>query len=380
MSAPVAGSAPALRAALVTNIPAPYRVPVFSLLAATPGMELKVFFCSGREPDRDWNLPPLDFTHEFMRQRMLAWRRRFIHFNPGVARTLAAFAPKVVVTTGFNPSHLAAWRYAVASAAGHVAMTDGTLDSEAKLTGLHRAVRRAVYRRTRSFVGASEGSFSLYRSYGVADAAMFRSALCANNPAFAVAVAEAAEREFDFIFCGRFSAGKLPLFAIEVAAGAGRRLGRRTRLLMVGSGELDTEVRQAAAAQAAWVDCELPGFVAQQDLPGHYGRARMLLFPTVDDTWGVVANEACAAGLPVLVSRHAGVAGELVRDGDNGRVLGLDAPSWIDAAATLLLDAPAWQRMSARSRELVAPYTFANAAAGLASAIASAAEAPGTTR
>ena len=58
------------------------------------------------------------------------------------------------------------------------------------------------------------------------------------------------------------------------------------------------------------------GFAAQRELPDLYRSAKVFLFPTLADVWGVVANEACAAGLPVIVSPHAGVAGELVRDDD----------------------------------------------------------------
>ena len=100
-----------------------------------------------------------------------------------------------------------------------------------------------------------------------------------------------------------------------------------------------------------------------------------MLFPTQGDTWGVVANEACAAGLPVLVSPQAGVAGELVRDGENGRVLALDVDTWAAAAAAILSDESTRRSMAVRSRELVAPYTYANAAAGLAAAFAHAARA-----
>ena len=73
---------PGMRVAIVTNIPAPYRVPVFACLAEAPGLALRVYFCSGREPDRQWNLPELGFDHVFLRPRVLTWRSRFIHFNP----------------------------------------------------------------------------------------------------------------------------------------------------------------------------------------------------------------------------------------------------------------------------------------------------------
>ena len=364
---------PGMRVAIVTNIPAPYRVPVFARLAEAPGLVLRVFFCSGREPDRQWNLPELGFDHVFLRPRMLTWRSRFIHLNPDLWPLLRRFSPQVVATTGFNPTHLLAWLHAVRAGVPHVAVTDGTLASEASLGGLHRAVRRRVYRRSGAFVGASEGSLALYRSYGVAAASIFRSQLCADNDRFAAN--ELGERSFDFVYCGRIVAGKLPVFAIQVAAAASRRLGRRTSLLIVGAGPLEAEARAAAEANCGELDCEFAGFATQEELPRHYARARLMLFPTQGDTWGVVANEACAAGLPVLVSPQAGVAGELVRDGENGRVLALDVDTWAAAAAAILSDESTRRSMAVRGRELVAPYTYTNAAAGLAAAFVHAGQA-----
>jgi glycosyltransferase involved in cell wall biosynthesis len=357
-----------VRVAMVTNIPAPYRLPMYELLAATPGIELMVFFCSGREPDRQWDLRRLDVPHVFLRERFVTWSSRYIHVNPDVWPRLSAFAPDVVVTTGFNPTHLVAFLFAWLRGAPHVPMTDGTADSEAALTGVHRWLRRRVYRRSRAFVGASEGSFALYGQYGVRRTAVFKSELCADNDAFDAAAR--AERDVDLIFCGRFVAGKLPLFAIAVSRELAQRLGRRVVLLLVGSGDLEARMRQAAQSAGALVDARFAGFARQADLPAHYARSKLLLFPTVGDTWGVVANEACAAGVPVIVSPQAGVAGDLVRDGENGRVLPLDVAQWAGAAATLLQDEATWRRMSRRCVELVAPYTYASAAAGVAAAVA----------
>ena len=355
------------RVALVTNIPAPYRLPVYSLLAAQPGLDLRLIFCSERESDRAWDLDHISVPHMFLRERVFSWGGRFIHANADVWAALRAFRPDVVITSAFNPTHLLAFAYARLRGARHVAMTDGTLASEAGLSSVHRWVRRQVYRRTEACVGASEGSLAIYRRYGVPDASMFKSQLCANNEAFASAANVA--HDVDFIFCGRFAAGKLPLFAIQVAALVATQLGRRVRLLLVGSGPLEASMRQAVARVADRVDAEFAGFATQAELPGHYARARLMLFPTAGDTWGVVANEACAAGLPVLVSPQAGVAGDLVLDGQNGRVLALDATCWAVAAAELLSDEAAWQRMSRCSLDRVRPYTYANAAHGLAGAV-----------
>jgi glycosyltransferase involved in cell wall biosynthesis len=356
------------RVALVANIPAPYRVPVYGLLAAQPGLDLRLFFCSERESEHTWNLDHIQVPHVFLRERVFSWRGRVVHANVDVWAALRAFRPDVVVTTGFSPTHLLAFAYARLHGARHVAMTDGTVASEARLSVVHRWIRRHMYRRTEACVGASEGSLAIYRQYGVPAASMFKSQLCADNEAFA-SVANVA-RDVDFVFCGRFAAGKQPLFAIQVAALAATRLGRRVRLMLVGSGPLDASLRQAVARVADRVDAEFAGFATQAELPGHYARARLMLFPSAADTWGVVANEACAAGVPVLVSPQASVAGDLVLDGQNGRVLPLDATRWAVAAAELLSDDSAWRRMSRCSLDRVRPCTYANAALGLADAVA----------
>lgn len=357
----------AIRVALVTNIPAPYRLPVYELLAANPEIDLKVYFCSGREPDREWDLGESRFEKVNLRERFFRLKGRFIHINPDVWGALKAFGPDVVVTTGFNPTHLIAYLFARFHRARHIAMTDGTFMSEIELSGVHRWVRRRVYAGSQAFVGASDGSFELYQSYDIDARLVFKSHLCANNVAFLNA--PQVEKRFDFIFCGRFTAIKSPLFAIEIAHQVAKRLGRRSSIVLVGSGDMDAEMRAAADAVADDVEVVFAGFARQDALPQHYGSARILLFPTQWDPWGVVANEACAAGLPVLVTPAAGSSGELIRNGQNGFVMPLDIQQWTSAAVRLLSDSDLYRTMSMNSAEIVKEYSFENAAIGIAKAV-----------
>ncbi len=354
---------------MVTNIPAPYRLPVYERVAAEPDIDLCAFFFSGREPDREWDLEEGHFRHVFLHERFITFRGRFIHANPDLWGQLRTFRPDVVITTGFNPTHLLAYAYALVHRARHVAMTDGTYQSEGKLSLIHRWVRRIVFAGTQAFIGASNGSFELYRSYGIDSPSIFKSHLCANNPAFFNA--PAVNKRFDFIFCSRFVALKNPLFAIKVAQQVSQRVGRRVSMLFVGSGEMEAQMRAAAVVAVRDVECVFAGFAHQSELPQLYGSARILLFPTQWDTWGVVANEACAASLPVLISPMAGAAGELILDGENGFVLALTTELWADAATRLLTDRALYVAMSERSRALVQEYRFDNAAAGIASAVRS---------
>jgi glycosyltransferase involved in cell wall biosynthesis len=216
-------------------------------------------------------------------------------------------------------------------------------------------------------LSASKGGQRLYESYGVQSERCFRSYLCIDNDVYA-RTPESQGAGFDLIFCGRIVPEKGPMFALDVAEELARRLRRKVRLLYVGAGEEEERVRIASSGKAQLVDTHFHGFAKQGELPSLYRSARIFLFPTLADVWGVVANEACAAGLPVIVSPHAGVAGELVLDGENGYVCPLDANLWASRAATLLTDRELWERFSRRSRALVSEYTFDNAASGLVEA------------
>ncbi len=356
-----------MRVVIVTNIPAPYRLPVYALLAQEPDLDLHVVYCSGREPDREWNLGPAQFSQTFLNDSFVRYKGRFIHLNHDVWSVLQSLKPAIVVTTGFNPTHLMAYAWARLHGARHVAMTDGTLESEATLTALHRSIRRHVYAHTAAFIGASDGAMRLYRSYGIDSGVMFKSHLCADNELFFNAPPQA--KVYDFMFCGRFGAVKSPFFALNVARAVARRLGRRVSIVFVGSGGLEDQIRAYAKTLEADVQTVFAGFARQEALPGWYGASRIFLFPTRWDPWGVVANEACAAGLPVLVTPAAGVAGELVRDGENGFVLPLDREQWAAAAVTLLTDDSLYAAMAARGRERVGEYCYEYAARGIAHAV-----------
>lgn len=353
-----------LKIVFVTNEAAPYRVPVLNKVAAREGIHLQVVFCCSREPNRFWDLPPFEFDHVFLRDCYLTVRGRYIHYNPDILPVLNRFDPDIVVTDGYNPTHLITFGYALAKKKPRVVMTDGTVISEQNLSIIHRAVRRFVFNRAHAFVAASIGGRQLFESYGIGVDRCFKSCLCTDNDAYQIQT-DGIAKKHDFIFCGRIEKVKNPQFALEVARETALRLNRKVSILFVGSGNEEDNARSEALSMSDWVDASFNGFAAQAELPALYHSARIFLFPTLWDPWGVVANEACAAGLPVIVSPNAGAANELVLDGENGFVLPLDVSEWAQRAAELLTSHESWQRSAQRSLEIVSEYTFDHAASGL---------------
>ena len=62
-----------------------------------------------------------------------------------------------------------------------------------------------------------------------------------------------------------------------------------------------------------------------------YKAADCFIFPTRNDVWGMVVNEAVASGLPVAVSKYAGCADDLIENNISGIVFDpLDEKSFFD--------------------------------------------------
>lgn len=67
------------------------------------------------------------------------------------------------------------------------------------------------------------------------------------------------------------------------------------------------------------VDIIITGFIKEQsELFEHYFLGDLFILPSYDEPWGLVVNEAMAAGLPVIVSTECGSGKDLIKEGENG--------------------------------------------------------------
>ena len=111
------------------------------------------------------------------------------------------------------------------------------------------------------------------------------------------------------------------------------------------------------------------GQLDQDAVAAEYAAADIFVLPSISEPWGMVLNEAAAAGLPLIATDACGAAWELIEDGANGfRVPAADAQALRDAIAELE-DPERRATFGARSREIAARFTpeaWAAAVAGLA--------------
>ena len=100
------------------------------------------------------------------------------------------------------------------------------------------------------------------------------------------------------------------------------------------------------------------GFAQREQLSFYYAFAEVLVLPTHSDPWGLVVNEAMACGLPVIVSRVAGCAADLVRENWNGLLTQPGDESSLVAAMTRIASQSELRKtMSANSLLHISRYS-----------------------
>lgn len=356
-----------MRVALLVNIPAPYRVPVYDRIAERLGSDFKVIYMAELESNRKWKVPELRHDHVYLKGFTLTRGARHVHVRFGVLWQLLSFRPDVVITAGFNPPMLMGWLYTLLFRKQHVPMSDAWVGSEANLSGLHRRIRHWVFASSKAFIGASQQTLELFKSYGVRKN-LYKACLCVDNTRFTPLAGPVSHRDYDLVFSGSLIEGKMPLFFAEVVKLLAERLPKLS-VLVIGDGVLREPLHDALAPLAN-VRTTFTGYLQQSDLPGYYVQGKIFCFPTRRDAWGIVANEACASGMAVVTCANAGCAVELISHNHNGYVLPLDAGVWAEHLEKLLNDEVLLAEMSQNAIASVREYTYDHAAQGILSAAA----------
>jgi len=120
------------------------------------------------------------------------------------------------------------------------------------------------------------------------------------------------------VYVGRLVEGKGLLPFLDVLESVVRDLpGIQVEFSIIGYGPLEEELRQwKSGCERLHVRCL--GFVDSRVHPEVYLQGDVFVFPTLSDEWGLVVNEALAAGLPIFGSTFSQAVECLVRDGANG--------------------------------------------------------------
>ena len=292
-----------------------------------------------------------------------------------VSETLTRVAPAVVAIPGwYSKGALAALNWCLQTGTPAVVLSASSEIGKQR-TSWKEALKRRIVRLFSAGVGGGTPQADYLARLGIPRSNVFLGYDVVDNGYFTQGADDARRDTVDlrqslglperyFLCICRFIEEKnLPLL-LEAYAAYRRHAGAPAwKLVLVGDGPLKPKLLKLRDEFGLTEDLLLPGFKQYQELPAYYGLASAFVLPSLSETWGLVTNEAMAAGLPVIISNHCGCATDLVRDGENGFTFD---PRDIVGLTSLLtkLASPETNlaAMGKSSREIIArwtPETFA---------------------
>ena len=325
------------RVALLTEIPAPYRIPLFNALADR--VDLDVVFLAHSNPQRLYRLheDELRFRWRVLPGADVTIAGRWVVLNRGVLR--AVRDSDALLLGGWNQP--AFWTALATRKPAYVWVESTLADS-----GGAGALKRMFARRATGFVvpgrAAEEYVHTLAPSARVAIAPN-----AVDNELFASGVAREDVEGVCILYVGRLAKEK----GVDVLLHAAR--GLDATVVLAGTGPEEQALRAIAPEGTRFL-----GNVERDDLPAWYATADVLVLPSLAEPWGMPLNEGAAAGLPLVSTDAAGAAHELIEDGVNGFRVPPGNVAALHDALERLLDSAALRRSAGeRSREIAARFT-----------------------
>jgi glycosyltransferase involved in cell wall biosynthesis len=371
------------RLVVITEIIAPYRVPVFNSLAANGDVDLHVVFLAETDPQlRQWTIPKdeIRFSYSVLPSFRLRLGNRSLLVNRGLDRALRLARPDAIICGGYNyPSAWQAAFWARKRRIPFLLWTESNAADRRRRSALVEYLKRKFLGLCRGFVVAGESSKSYLQQLGSPAERIFKAPDAVDNELFtqgariARANLTAVRQRIDvperyFLNVGRLIRAKGVLDLLEAYANLDEEIRAAVGLVFVGEGDAKAElVRRAALIRPGTV--KFSGFVQKQQLAEFYALADAFVFPTLSDPWGLVVNEAMACSLPVIASNVAGCVGDLIEEGGNGFIVPVGDVRRICCSMELLAKRDDLRgQMGERSLQRIQQYSPEACAAGFAKA------------
>jgi glycosyltransferase involved in cell wall biosynthesis len=376
--------------------PIQYQAPMLQHFAASGRLDVhtvyirnlgtSAYYDPGFGTTLHWDVPLTDgHSHEFLPS--IGPTDRITRFTPllrGLPAAVRRFRPDAVWAHGYD--HVNAIRLLTWAKSNRVpALVRADVEwSDAHGGSAVRALKTLALRGTfplvDGFLAIGRRNRQFYADHGVPGRKLFNAPYAVDNARFAAARGaggpDALSRAHGlptgrpaFLFAGKLIERKRPRDAVRAVAMLRDQFGIDANLVVVGSGDLEVEVKEQIGALGLEDRVALAGFLNQQEIAGAYARCTALLLTSSRERWGLVANEAMAAGAPVVTYRSVGCAEDLVVDGLSGRVVGTADVEGLAAALADLARPQYRDELAAGALRRVADFSYAAIEDGVVAAL-----------
>lgn len=230
--------------------------------------------------------------------------------------------PDALVIAGYaNPAMLSALAWCLLHRKLAILLSDSKEDDTTR-SWWREAFKRWIVKRYKVALVAGKPHKRYLVKLGMAPEAIFLGYDVVGNESFHPHKIKHLPKKIDrnyFLSSNRFIPKKNIFFLLSAYSAYRQTVGSDAwDLVLCGDGSLRPQIEQHINELEIKDFVHLPGFLQQDELLPHFAHAKCFIHASIQEQWGLVVNEAMAAGLPVLVSNRCGCFEDLIIEGVNG--------------------------------------------------------------
>lgn len=308
----------------------PYRTPL--LREVSRDFDMTVLYTMRKEIGREWRAPDnLPFNAFFLEPLFLLkttqyfGERLLIRYPSGLVGKLMGVNPDVVVGLEFRLDCIIGGLWARLNRRGYVIWSDMTIYHDMRMGILRRTNRRFLLSLSHALVGSCTDTLNHFsNTFGYAKSKEFLSILSAHihehitDTDIGVKQSQKDDEQVRFLYVGELT----PRKGVDLLIRAFARLLKtvpEALLTLVGKGVDKESLELLTRTMGCENSVVFQGSIPYESVPKEMVKHDVFVLPTRLDVFGLVVAEAVACGLPVICSRYAGVANDLVKK--NGMIV-----------------------------------------------------------
>jgi len=316
------------RLIVIATHPIQYYAPLYRLLAERSVVDLLVVYLSdagaAAHVDADfgrtvsWGLPLLDgYPYTVLQPGTAITSRGFwARYDGGLIPTLERLSPDWVLIYGYaSRMNWAALTWARRRGVKVAYASDSNIYDPKRsiIQPVKHLIVRSFFRQVHAFLSPSEANATYLRKFGAPSERIHRLPFAVDVGRFQQnAPAAGVKRPFDFIWAGKFIPLKRAGDFLAALERVSQVAGRPIRALIAGDGSLRGQLTAQARSLPSTCQVEFVGFVNQTAMPSVLQAGSILVFTSDREGYGLIATEAAAAGLALVVSDRIGCVGSTV--------------------------------------------------------------------